>query len=337
MTLRFIDLFAGIGGIRKGFESIGWKCVFTSELDKYARATYEANFLKDHQIQPDVTKIVIDDLPEFEAIMAGFPCQPFSLAGKLRGFEDTRGTLFRNIVEITARREPRFVFLENVRNLQSHDGGNTFKVIEKSFKDLGYTVKSTILNAKDFGISQSRSRFYIVCFKEVEDAALFQWPAPTGESTSLKTVLRPDPNDKYNNLSDYVISNRQWESTQARELRPGLGKTGFPGSYKLVNENSEHTSTLIAGYSRDHTQILVDRSGPNDPLEKTPYTDSGKIEKLKNSANPRRVTPRECARLQGFEDTFVIPVSDMQAYKQFGNSVAIPVIKAIARELAKCV
>ena len=338
MTIRFVDLFAGIGGIRLGFEAVGWKCVMSSEIDKYAQITYNLNFPdpdNSHPFYEDVTQIDASRLPDFDVLAAGFPCQPFSSIGKMRGFEDTRGTLFFDIARIIKSKQPRIVFLENVRNLSTHDNGHTFAVIKETLNQLGYIVHSTIFNAKDFGVPQHRARIYIIGFKYEDDSDNFKFPIPPKTSTSLRYIFWPALEDRYNDYQEYTISNRQWESTQARRLRPAKGVTGFPGKYQLVNATSPYTSTLIAGYAKDHTQILVDQSNILYPLELTPYTDSGRVERLKNPANPRRVTPRECARLQGFPETFQIDVSDVQAYKQFGNSVAVPVIEAIAREINK--
>ena len=297
---RFIDLFAGIGGIRMGFESAGGECVFTSEWDESAKKTYQTNF--NEMPYGDITKIDPKDIPNFDMLLAGFPCQPFSQAGLKKGFQDTRGTLFFDIVRIVEYHKPAVVFLENVRNLAGHDKGNTLKVIIATLEDLGYKVFHRVLNAKDFGVPQNRARIYIVGFK---DDVAFSFPDPPMSKTRVWDILDKEVPDKY------TLSDRLWAGHQRRKKEHAEKGNGF--GYSLFDDLSEYTSTISARYYKDGSEILIKQTGKN----------------------PRKLTPREAARLQGFPDTFVIPVSDVQAYKQFGNSVAVPVIKALAAEIVR--
>lgn len=297
---RFIDLFAGIGGIRMGFESVGGECVFTSEWDGPAQKTYQANY--GELPYGDITKIKPDEIPPFDVLLAGFPCQPFSQAGLKKGFGDTRGTLFFNIARIVEYHKPSVVFLENVRNLGTHDGGNTLKVILKTLEDLGYTVFHQLLNAKDFGVPQNRVRIYIVGFKKLVD---FEFPTPPKTPTSLGRILEKKVDEKY------TISDKLWAGHQRRKKEHKEKGNGF--GYSLFNKDSKYTSTISARYYKDGSEILVEQK----------------------NKNPRKLTPREAARLQGYPDSFVIPVSDNQAYKQFGNSVAVPVIRSLAKKIVK--
>lgn len=294
----FIDLFAGIGGIRIGFESIGGECVFSSEWNEPAKKTYQANFKEIPH--GDITKINPEEIPPFDVLTAGFPCQPFSQAGLKKGFEDTRGTLFFDIAKIIDYHKPKVVFLENVKNLAGHDKGNTLKVIINTLKNMGYQTTFKILNAKDFGLPQNRARIYIVGFKENVN---FEFPELKNKKTKLGDILEKNVDQKY------TISDRLWAGHQRRKKEHKKKGNGF--GYSLFNENSQYTSTISARYYKDGSEILIEQK----------------------NKNPRKLTPREAARLQGFPEGFIIPVSDTQAYKQFGNSVAIPVIKAIARQI----
>ncbi len=295
---RFIDLFAGIGGIRIPFEQCGGQCVFTSEWDRFAAQTYLANFKE--KPWGDITKIPVEDIPAHDLLLAGFPCQPFSQAGLKKGFQDTRGTLFFNIAEILNHHRPKAVLLENVKRLRSHDNGNTLKVIMKTLTDLGYSVKTTVMNAKDFGVPQNRERLYIVAL--LGDAN-FDFPEPPKKKTKLGDILEKRVDKKY------TISNKLWAGHR-RRLKEHK-KKGYGFGYCLFDADSEYTSTISARYYKDGSEILIKQKGKN----------------------PRKLTPREAARLQGFPDSFVIPVSDGQAYKQFGNSVCVPAIRAIAKKM----
>jgi DNA (cytosine-5)-methyltransferase 1 len=296
----FIDLFAGIGGIRIGFESVGGECVFTSEWDEPAQKTYQANFKE--LPYGDITKIDPEEIPSFDILLAGFPCQPFSQAGLKKGFEDTRGTLFFDIARIIKHHKPSVVFLENVRNLAGHDNGNTLKTIINTLEELGYKVFNKILNAKDFGVPQNRARIYIIGFK---DDVSFTFPEGLQKKTKVGDILEKKVEDKY------TISDRLWAGHQRRKKEHKEKGNGF--GYSLFNENSEYTSTISARYYKDGSEILIEQE----------------------NKNPRKLTPREAARLQGFPENFIIPVSDAQAYKQFGNSVAVPVIKTLAKQIIK--
>ncbi len=295
---RFIDLFAGIGGIRIPFDELGGECVFTSEWDKFSCQTYKANFKETPW--GDITKIPVQDIPSHDLLIAGFPCQPFSQAGLKKGFQDTRGTLFFNIAEILNHHRPKAILLENVKRLRSHDGGNTLKVIVQTLEDLGYTVQTHVFNAKNFGVPQNRERIYIVGLLGKTN---FQFPEPPNIRTKLGNIL------DHNVDSKYTISDKLWAGHQRRLKEHKIKGFGF--GYSLFNHDSEYTSTISARYYKDGSEILIKQEG----------------------RNPRKLTPREAAKLQGFPDDFVIPVSDGQAYKQFGNSVAVPVIRAIAQNI----
>ncbi len=300
--LKFIDLFAGIGGIRIPFEEMGDKCVFSSEWDKFCQETYEVNF--GERPNGDINTISPEDIPFHNLILAGFPCQPFSMAGKKRGFDDARGTLFFKIAEIIKYHRPTVVLLENVKNFISHDKGNTFRVVKDILENtLGYKVYYKVLNAKRFGIPQNRERIYIVCFKN--HSANFNFPVGSGLKTRVGDILEKKIQDKY------TLSNKLWVGHQRRKKEHRKKGNGF--GFSLFNENSEYTSTISARYYKDGSEILISQK----------------------NKNPRKITPREAARLQGFPESFIIPVSDVQAYKQFGNSVAVPVIKALAKEIHK--
>lgn len=295
---KIIDLFAGIGGIRLGFEQHGGESVFSSEWDKYSQITYQANF---NEIPyGDITQIHPDEVPSFDVLLGGFPCQPFSQAGLKKGFADTRGTLFFDVARIIYRHRPRVVFLENVKRFKTHDKGNTFNVVKSVLEEMGYEVHAKILNARDFGVPQNRERIYIVAFLGETN---FEFPAPLGVITRLGDILESKVDDKY------TISDRLWEGHQRRKKEHAEKGYGF--GYSLFNEDSVYTSTISARYYKDGSEILIEQKGKN----------------------PRKLTPREAARLQGYPDDFVIPVSDAQAYKQFGNSVAVPVINAIAKNV----
>lgn len=296
---KFIDLFAGIGGIRMGFESIGGECVFTSEWDESAQKTYQANF--GELPHGDITKIAPEEIPAFDVILAGFPCQPFSMAGFKKGFADTRGTLFFDIAKIIEHHKPSVIFLENVRNLASHDKGNTIKVIVKTLEKLGYKVSYKVLNAKDFGLPQNRARIYIVGFKD--NNINFEFPEPLKIETRVGSILEKNVDKKY------TISDKLWAGHKRRKKEHKEKGNGF--GYSSFNSDSEYTSTISARYYKDGSEILIEQK----------------------NKNPRKLTPREAARLQGYPDNFIIPVSDNQAYKQFGNSVAVPVICELAKRI----
>lgn len=304
--IKIIDLFAGIGGIRLGFEKASNNnvdCVFSSEWNKFSAATYAANF-NDLVIHGDITQINETLIPEHDILLAGFPCQPFSQAGLKKGFSDTRGTLFFDIERILIAKKPQSFLLENVKQLKGHDKGNTLKTIIKHLKDIGYeNVQYEVLKARDFGLPQNRERIYIVGF--LDKSIKFKFPEPTNEPTNVGKILEPNVDEKY------TISDRLWEGHQRRKRENKKKGKGF--GYGIVNKNSEYTNTISARYYKDGSEILIEQKGKN----------------------PRKLTPREAARLQGFPDTFKIPVSDNQAYQQFGNSVAVNVIEKIAEQMLK--
>ena len=316
MSFTFADLFSGIGGIRKGFENAGGKCVFSCEIDKFALKTYRANFDTNHYIYSDIRDITT--IPDHDVLLAGFPCQPFSIAGvsarkylgKSHGFEDTtQGTLFFNIAKIINAKKPIAVMLENVKNLKTYNKGKTFQVIIETLDELGYGIADAdIINSKNF-VPQNRERLVIVAFRKdlgnVENFSLREvekyYPK---KEPRVGDILEPDNtvNPKYN------LSPKMWTWAINRAEKHKAAGNGF--GYSLVTAESRYTRTLTSIYYKDGTPILVDRGKNN---------------------TPRRLTPRECARLMGFDDDFVIPVSDTQAYKQFGNSVVVPVFSAIAK------
>lgn len=303
-SFKAIDLFAGIGGIRLGFErAFGDKIdfVFASEIDKYARETYYANY--GEEPFGDITQIDEKNIPPFDILLAGFPCQAFSVAGHRKGFEDTRGTLFFDVARIAAYHKPKVMFLENVKGLVGHDKGRTFKVIVESLKELGYSVYHNVLNAKDFGVPQNRERIYMICF--LNDNIVFEFPSKIMSNQKVFDILDQNVDPKY------TISDKLWAGHQKRKLAHKEKGNGF--GYSLFDENSEYTSTISARYYKDGSEILIKQE----------------------EKNPRKLTPREASRLQGFGDTFNITVSDVQAYKQFGNSVAVPVVEQLAKTIYK--
>lgn len=303
---KAIDLFAGIGGTRIAFHNTNKvNFVFSSEFDNFAQKTYKANF--GEMPCGDITQISSSEIPVHDILIAGFPCQAFSQAGKQLGFEDTRGTLFFDIARILNEKRPKSFLLENVKNLVRHDKGKTFKVIKNTLLELGYSVHHKVLRARDFGVPQNRERIYIVGFdkNQVSNYDSFKFPKPTYEPTKLGNILENNANEKY------TISDKLWEGHQRRKAEHQNKGNGF--GYTLFNADSEYTNTISARYYKDGSEILIEQKGKN----------------------PRKLTPREAARLQGFPENFIIPVSDTQAYKQFGNSVAVPVVEKIALQLIK--
>lgn len=302
-NFKFIDLFAGIGGIRLPYQKLGGECVFSSEIDKYAIETYKANF---NEIPSgDITKINEKEIPNFDILLAGFPCQAFSVAGKKLGFEDERGTLFFEIVRILKYHKPLAFHLENVKGLVSHNNGETFKhMINILTKDLGYKVYWEILNAMDYGVPQHRNRVMIIGFKNQN--ANFNFPAPYNYRVNVGSILEERVDKKY------TISDKLWEGHQRRKRNNKLNGKGF--GYNLYTDESEHTVTLSARYYKDGSEILISQG----------------------NQNPRKLTPRECARLQGFPDDFILPnISDCHLYKQLGNSVPTKMIGEVANNVIK--
>ena len=359
---KFIDLFAGIGGIRKGFDEIGGKCVFTSEWNKYSVRTYKANHYSDpseHIFNEDIRDITLTEnkdvseekayknidkvIPDHDVLLAGFPCQPFSLAGvskknslgRAHGFEcETQGTLFFDVCRIIAAKKPAAFVLENVKNLKSHDKGKTFKVIMEALDDLGYDVADTysnkggqdpkIIDAKAF-IPQHRERIVLVGFRRDLDIS---------DGFTLRNLPKPNSTPSFADLLDkevsnkYILTPKLWHYLYEYAKKHQAKGNGF--GYGLVdpNDRNAYTRTLSARYHKDGSEILIDR-GWNKEQGERDFDDL-----LNQASRPRRLTPQECARLMGFdkpsETNFVIPVSDTQAYRQFGNSVVVPVFRAIA-------
>lgn len=330
----FIDLFAGIGGLRLAFEGIGGKCVFTSEWDKYSQKTYRANFPHDgHEISGDITKIDASAIPAHDVLLAGFPCQPFSIAGVSKknalgcahGFAcDTQGTLFFDVQRIIAHHRPRAFLLENVKNLVSHDKGRTFATIRHVLEDeLGYRVDWKIIDAKAW-LPQHRERIFIVGFRKDSGFSFADFEIPdTSNGPKLGSILHsedgneaPDHHYTEGNIGrvsgKYTLTDHLWDYLQRYAAKHQAKGNGF--GFGLVGAD-DVARTLSARYYKDGSEILIRQDGKN----------------------PRRLTPRECARLMGFEkpgaQEFIIPVSDTQAYRQFGNSVCVPVVQAVAQHM----
>ena len=328
-AFRFIDLFAGIGGIRLGFEANGGKCVFTSEWNKFAQKTYMENFPQDtnHTFVGDITTVDEQDIPDHDVLLAGFPCQPFSIAGvskknamgKPHGFEcTTQGTLFFDVARIIAEKRPKAFLLENVKNLLSHDKGNTFKVIIETLeKELGYVVHHKVIDGQHF-VPQHRERILIVGFKEETDFTWDDLQLPEKGAVKMSSILHSqngeeEAEEPYTEGSKakinakYTLTSNLWTYLQGYAEKHRKAGNGF--GFGLV-DNDSVARTLSARYYKDGSEILVSQ---------------GKRKR------PRRLTPRECARLMGFPEHFKIPVSDTQAYRQFGNSVVMPVMQEVAR------
>jgi DNA (cytosine-5)-methyltransferase 1 len=321
---QFIDLFAGIGGFRLAMQNLGGKCVFTSEWDKEAKRTYKANFgdRPFGDITKEETKAIIPD--GFDLLCAGFPCQAFSIAGKRGGFEDTRGTLFFDVAEIIKRKRPKAVFLENVKGLRNHNGGKTLATILNVLRnDLGYFVpEPQIINAKDFGVPQNRERIYIVGFRNDLEIESFQYPKPTNIKVAFSDVKEKEvPPTKYFLSTQYV---QTLINHKARHEGKG---NGF--GYAIIPDDGISNAIVVGGMGRERNLVLDHRI--------TDFTPTTHIKGTVNREGIRKMTPREWARLQGFPDNYLIPVADASAYKQFGNSVAVPAIQATANEILKLI
>lgn len=304
----FIDLFAGIGGFHLALRSVGGKCVFSSELNIASKSTYMDNYGKspfgDIKQFTDSESFSISDLPDHNILAGGFPCQAFSQAGLQRGFEDARGTLFFEILKIAKEKRPDVLFLENVKRFKTHDNGKTFRTVIGSLRDLEYKVYAKVLRAYDYGVPQNRERIFIVAFKE---PILFRFPDPPEERMyeKLGDIIEPEVSEKYT-ISDKMLAGHQRRLKEHREKGHGFG-------FSVFNEYSAYVNTISARYYKDGSEVLIEQKGKN----------------------PRKLTPRECARLQGFPEEFIVNKSDSQAYMQFGNSVAVPVVSAIANSIIK--
>jgi DNA (cytosine-5)-methyltransferase 1 len=332
-SFRFIDLFAGIGGLRRGFERLGGECVFTSEWDRYSQLTYKANYHSDHEITGDITKISASSIPEHDLLLAGFPCQPFSIAGvskknalgRAHGFRcKAQGTLFFDVARIIEHHQPRAFLLENVKNLVNHDRGRTFEIIHYTLtEELGYHVHWKVIDARSW-VPQHRERIFIVGFRKSNDFSFedFRFPDPLN-GPKLGSILHPGDGsegpDRHYTVGNmrtvserYVLTDHLWRYLQNYAAKHRERGNGF--GFGLVGKN-DVTRTLSARYFKDGSEILVSR----------------------DHGNPRRLTPRECARLMGFDkpngSDFIIPVSDTQAYRQFGNAAVVPVVDAVAQHM----
>lgn len=318
----FIDLFAGIGGMRLAFQNLGGKCVFSSEWDKYAQITYEKNF--GEVPFGDITKINERDIPEHDILVAGFPCQAFSIAGKRSGFDDTRGTLFFDVARILREKRPKAFFLENVKGLINHDKGKTLKVILNTLRnDLDYYVPDPqTMNAKDFGVPQNRERIFIVGFNKDLKVNEFKYPVSINKNVHIRDIIEDEPVSV-----KYYLSTQYLKTLEEHKKRHEMKGNGF--GYEIISKDGIANSIVVGGMGRERNLIVDDR-----------LTDFIPVTKIKGEVNRkgiRRMTPREWARLQGFPDEFVIDVSDAQAYKQFGNSVAVPAVQATAKEIIKMI
>jgi len=308
--LRFIDLFAGIGGFRIALEKHEAKCVFSSEWDKEAQITYKENF--GEIPYGDITKIGEENIPKHDIICAGFPCQAFSISGKQRGFKDTRGTLFFDIARIAKYHQPKVLFLENVKNLAKHYHGNTLKIILRILDEIGYNAYYKILTASHYGVPQARERVYIVAFRKDMGVNYFYFPKPTYKEIYLKDILEDEKTTE-----KYLINRKDikfWDKYQSPQLKPiQIGQINKGGQGERIYSINGHAITLSANGGG-----VAGKTGA--------YLVNGKIRKL---------SPRECARVQGYPEWFKIPVSKSQAYKQFGNSVAVPVVEGIFLQILK--
>ena len=314
----FIDLFAGIGGFHLALNSMGAECVFASEWDRFAAETYEQNF----HLKPfgDITKINEKDIPNHDILCGGFPCQSFSISGKQKGFEDTRGTLFFDIARIVKYHKPKVLFLENVKNLANHDDGKTLKTIIKSLEDFGYSLNIKVLNSSHFGLPQNRERIYIVAFHNSLNSESFKFPSPINKPICLEQILENEPvNAKIIERNDieiyknYSVSNSLFSDIELLNKPIQIGIVNKGGQGERIYHTLGHAITLSA-------------NGGGVGSKTGLYLVNGKVRKL---------SPRECAKVQGFPDNFILNASDTQSYKQFGNSVSVNVLQYILIEISK--
>ena len=321
---KFIDLFAGVGGFRLAMQNLGGKCVFTSEWDKDAQKTYRANFgeVPFGDITKEDTKKFIPD--GFDVLCAGFPCQAFSIAGKRGGFEDTRGTLFFDVAEIIKRKKPKAIFLENVKGLRNHNGGKTLATILNVLRnDLDYFVpEPQIVNAKDFGVPQHRERIYIVGFRKDQGITEFEYPKPL-----KKKIKFADVKEKKVPATKYFLSTQYVQTLINHKERHESKGNGF--GYAIIPDDGIANAIVVGGMGRERNLVYDHRI--------TDFTPTTHIKGTVNREGIRKMTPREWARLQGFPDTYIIPVADASAYKQFGNSVAVPAIQATANKILELI
>lgn len=323
---KSIDLFAGIGGIRLGFDNAfknEIETVFVSEWDVFAQRTYRANFNDKFDIAGDITQIDEKEVPKFDICLAGFPCQAFSLAGRRQGFNDDykglcRGTLFMDVARICEKHRPKVIFCENVKGLFIHDKGRTFEIIKKTFENLGYTVYWQILNSKDFGVPQNRERIYIVAFRDDIDSSIFKFPKAINSTVKLKKIIEKEPVSV-----KYYLSTTYIDTLRKHKARHEAKGNGF--GYEIRSLDGIAGAIVCGGMGRERNLIVDDRL--------TDFTPVTHIKGEVNREGIRKMTPREWARLQGFPDTFKLPLADTHLYKQFGNSVTVSVIEAIAKQI----
>lgn len=323
---RSIDLFAGIGGIRMGFDQAFGDNItteFVCEWDEYAQQTYRANYHDNFDITGDITEVDEADVPPFDICLAGFPCQAFSIAGKKQGFNDDykgkcRGTLFFDVARICAYHKPKVIFCENVKGLTIHDKGNTFRIITETLEQLGYNVYSKVLNSKDFGVPQNRERIYIVAFRKDIPSSGFTFPTPTDSTKTIADIMEENvPSVKYY-LSDVYV-----DTLRRHKERHAAKGNGF--GY-VIRGHDEIAGTIVCGGMGKERNLIID-----DRL--TDFTPVTHIKGEVNREGIRKMTPREWARLQGFPDDYQFPLADVHTYKQLGNSVTVPVIEAIAVQI----
>lgn len=323
---KAIDLFAGIGGIRMGFDNAFGrriKTVFVSEWDEFAQKTYKANFKDKFDIAGDITQIKEEDIPSFDICLAGFPCQAFSLAGRHGGFNDDyhgrcRGTLFLDVARICEFHKPKVIFCENVKGLVIHDKGRTFKVITETFESLGYKVFPKVLNSKDFGVPQNRERIYIVCFRNDIAPETFEFPEGKDSTKRIRDILDDAPIS-----SKYYLSDVYMETLRKHKARHEAKGNGF--GYEIRNLDDIAGTIVCGGMGRERNLIVDHREHSMEPVTHI----KGEI----NKEDIRKMTPREWARLQGFPDSYRLELADTHLYKQFGNSVTVNVIEAIAKKV----
>ncbi len=313
--LKVIELFAGIGGFRLGFERAGFETVYSNDFDKSCKISFDGYFGEGAMDLRDVTTIDANELPDADVLTAGFPCQPFSKIGKLHGFADARGTLFFDVLRILKAKQPKAFVLENVKNLVAHDGGNTFKVIIDALEnDLGYTVYKQVLNTKDYGLPQDRKRIYIVGFKE---NIPFKFPDPIELPFTVGKVFENEPVHDFFYLSQTYMDGLQKHKDRHAERGHGFG-------YKVLNPEGISTALVVGNMGRERN-LIQDVPRPSGVSRK-----GGPL----NTRGIRKLTVRECARLQGFPDDYEFPVPVTTGYKQMGNAVSVPVAEAVARQVA---
>lgn len=327
-TIRVVDLFAGVGGIRLGFAQaakefgMNTECVFSSEIDEWACKTYRKNFPNDnHNPKCDITTVDAKSLPDFDVLLAGFPCQAFSIAGKRGGFDDTRGTLFFDVARIIKEKQPKAFLLENVKGLTNHRSGKTLQVILNTLReDLGYTVFYKVLNAKEYGVAQLRERIYIVGFKNAGDSFDYPLPLPQEERKVIRDIIEENPVD-----ARYYLSTSYLAALKAHKARHQALGHGFGYEVRSLDDVA---GTIVCGGMGKERNLIVD-------TRQTDFTIKTHIKGEYNKEGLRKMTPLEWERLQGFPDNWTAGIADVHRYKQMGNSVAVPVIQAVSENIIK--